>query len=257
MIWVYTLASVMVVSLVSLVGILFLVASEARLRRSLSFLVALATGALFGDVLIHLLPKIFADASGRGGAFLPSLLVLGGLLLFFVLEKFLRWSHHHELDACECPPEAHRPTAPVGQLALISDGLHNLLDGVIIAVAYLANPAIGLATTLAVILHEIPQEIGDFAILIHSGFSRGRALFFNLLSASLAIVGAALTLLVGARVAGLTDLLLPLAAGGFLYLAGSDLVPELHKTTELKKSLLQLVALLLGIIAMLFLLILE
>ncbi len=254
MIWIYTLASVVVVSLVSLVGVLFLIANEGRLRRSLSFLVALATGALFGDVLIHLLPEIFTRASDN--VLTSSLSILGGLVIFFVLEKFLRWSHHHELDDCACPSETHRVTAPVGSLVLISDGLHNLLDGVIIGVSYLASPAIGLATTIAVILHEIPQEIGDFAILIHSGFTKSRALLFNLLSASLAIVGAILTLAVGARVVGLTEFLLPLAAGGFLYLAGSDLVPELHKTTELKKSLLQLLAFLLGITAMLLLLVL-
>ena len=254
MIWLYTLASVLVVSLVSLIGVLFLIASEGRLRRSLSFLVALATGALFGDVLIHLLPQIFTDALTRGNTLLPSLLILAGLLLFFVLEKFLRWSHRHGLDDCACSPADHRPTAPVGQLALISDGFHNLLDGVIIAVSFMASPAIGLATTLAVVLHEIPQEIGDFAVLIHSGFTRRRALLFNLLSASLAIVGAVLTLAIGARVASLAEFLLPLAAGGFLYLAGSDLVPELHKITDFKKSLIQFAAFLLGITAMLLLL---
>src|SRR3989344_6519399 len=179
MVWIYTLISVLVVSLVSLVGVLFLVASEERLRRSLTILVALATGALFGDVLLHLLPEIYSEALKNGGTLSPSLLVLAGLLLFFVLEKFLRWSHSHSLDESNCPPDAHTITAPVGQLALASDGLHNLLDGVIIAISFMASPAIGLATTIAVILHEIPQEIGDFAVLIHSGFSKSRALFFN------------------------------------------------------------------------------
>ncbi|MEA1929407.1 MAG: ZIP family metal transporter [Patescibacteria group bacterium] len=254
MIWIYTLTSVIVVSLISLVGVLFLLLKESRLQKYLSILVALATGALFGDALLHLLPEIFSEAENT---LLPSILVLGGILLFFVLEKFLRWSHSHELTACDCPPEGHKTVKTVGQLSLVSDGFHNLLDGVIIAASYLVSPPIGIATTIAVILHEIPQEIGDFAILIHSGFSKARALLFNLFSGSLAILGAVVTLLIGVWADNLTTILLPIAAGGFLYLAGSDLVPELHKTTGFKKSIFQLIAFLIGIAAMLLLLFLE
>lgn len=250
-VWIYTLLSVIAVSLISLVGILFLVTSEKRLRRTLFVLVALATGAIFGDVIIHILPEIFAETEQP---VLASFFLLLGIIVFFVLEKFLHWTHRHELDGYECPEHQHYQSKKVvGHLALASDGLHNLIDGVIIAIGYLASFPIGLATTAAVILHEIPQEIGDFAILIHAGFRRGQALLFNLLSASLAIVGAVVTLFLGERIGVTATVLLPIAAGGFLYLAGSDLVPELHKTSDPKKTLLQLAAMLSGI-ALMFLL---
>jgi zinc and cadmium transporter len=251
MIWLYTLASVTAVSLVSLVGAAVLFWRTDRLRQILFLLVALAAGALFGDVLVHLLPEIFAELSPPAAA----LGILAGILIFFILEKFLNWTHQHQVD--ECPDPNHHAVTPLGHLSLISDGLHNFLDGLIIGVSFLVSPAIGLASTLAVILHEIPQEMGDFAILLHAGFSRRRALIFNLLSASLAIAGAVIALLLGQVVEPLTRFLLPPAAGGFLYLAGSDLVPELHKTTDLRRSLGQLAAMLLGIALMFLLLLWE
>lgn len=246
MLWLYTLLSVGAVGLVSFVGVFTLALNEKRLRAALFLLVALATGALFGDVLIHLLPEIFESAEKPLAA---ALTVLGGILLFFVLEKFLHWHHAHGVDDCAAP-EHHHSARHLGHLNLLADGLHNFLDGLIIGASYLASPTIGLASTLAVVLHEIPQEIGDFAILLHSGFSRRRALFLNFISAMLAGGGALLALILGGRSSALVAWLPALAAGGFLYLAGSDLVPELHKTTELKKSLLQFAAMLVGIALM-------
>jgi zinc and cadmium transporter len=249
MIWFYTLTSVVIVSLISFVGIIALSFNETRLRKILFLLVALATGTLFGDVALHLLPEIFSlgrnNLLGAGG-------MLAGILVFFSLEKFLHWRHSHQVDDCDNPLHHHQIQS-VGYLNLIADGLHNLLDGAIIGASFLVNPAIGLATTLAVILHEIPQEIGDFAILINAGFSRVRAIWFNALSASLAIIGAIIALFLGLAIEQFTPFLLALAAGGFLYIAGSDLVPELHKTTDLKKSSLQLLAIIIGIALMLLL----
>jgi len=251
-IWLYALGSVTAISAISLVGAIALAVNETRLRRILFSLVALAAGALFGDVFIHILPEIFTGATTTNAA----LWILTGILIFFSLEKFLHWRHSHEVDDCE-NPEHHRGIHPIGHLNLIADGLHNLLDGAIIGASFLTSPAVGLATTFAVILHEIPQEIGDFGILIHAGFSRGRALLFNLLSASLAIVGVTVALLIGAAAEKFTASFLALAAGGFLYIAGSDLVPELHKTTDPKKSLAQLAAVIIGIVLMFLLTLIE
>ncbi len=241
-IWAYAFLSVLIVSGISLIGVVTLALNERRLKNTLFFLVALSVGALFGDVFIHILPELFS--SGAEPRNLAPFILLG-LLIFFVLEKFLHWRHHHHLEDCE-----HDTVHPLGHLNLISDGLHNFIDGVVIGVSYLAGVEIGLATTLAVILHEIPQEIGDFAILRQSGFTSRQALIFNLFSASLAIAGVVVAIFLGARADTFTPVALALAAGGFLYIAGSDLVPELHKTTDLKRSGVQLLAIAVGIISM-------
>ena len=209
-----TLASVVLVSLVSLVGLGALLLLP--LKSVVPILVALAAGALFGDAFIHLLPESFERLPTFG-----PLLVLAGIFAFFILERLLRWRHHH--GAVEGDPR------PLGYMNLAGDGLHNLADGIIIAGAYLTNPAAGLATTVAVLLHEVPQEMGDFAILLHAGFSKRRAVAFNLLSASLAIVGAVVGLIAGSLAGGFVDLTLPIAAGAFIYIAGTDLLPELHE----------------------------
>ncbi len=217
----------------------------------LSFLVASAVGALLGDVIIHILPEIFAEAST-----LPiSLTILGGMVVFFILEKILHWHHHHVV--ADCPHPTHQPPRPIGTLNVIADGLHNLIDGLIIGLAYLVSPAVGVATTVAVILHEIPQEIGDFAVLLHAGFTRRRAIMANLLSALVAVVGVGLAMLIGNQAVTLTPYILGLAGGGFLYIAGADLVPELHKETAVKKTAWQLLAMLLGIAMMLALTVFE
>ena len=131
---------------------------------------------------------------------------------------------------------------------LVGDGLHNFLDGVIIAVSYFISLPVGIATTLAVVLHEIPQEIGDFGVLLHAGFSRGKALLLNFGSALLAVLGAIVTLIVGGNVPGVEKVLVPIAAGGFIYIAASDLIPELHKHSDgFRKNLLQLIAFLIGV----------
>jgi zinc and cadmium transporter len=140
---------------------------------------------------------------------------------------------------------------------LIGDALHNFLDGVIIAGSYLVSVPVGMATTLAVMLHEIPQEIGDFSVLIHGGFTRQKALWLNFLTALSAVVGAALTLVLAERIEGLVSWLLPLAAGGFIYIASADLIPELHKDATTKRSLGQILAFIIGIGVMASLLLLE
>ena len=244
-IYFYSILSVLAVSAISFSGLLALSLKEYILRKYVFVLVALATGALFGDAFIHLLPESFEEL---GNGALAGILAILGILLFFVLEKYLHWHHHNDDEAA-----VHH----TGKMILLSDGLHNFIDGAIIAVSYLVSVEIGIATTLAVILHEIPQEIGDFGVLLHSGYSKKRALFLNFLSALLAVLGAIFALALNETVEQFIVWLLPIAAGGFIYIAGSDLVPELHKTKNLKASVAQFFAIILGVGLMILLLLAE
>jgi zinc and cadmium transporter len=245
--WVQTIGSVILVSIISLIGIVTISVNEQRLKQVVFALVSLAAGGLFGDAFIHLLPEAYEMS--RGGMKAP-ICVLSGLFSFFVLEKFLRWKHEHSLAS-------EREVQPVGWLNLFADGAHNLIDGMLIGASYLAGFQVGIATTIAVALHEIPQEIGDFGVLIQAGMSRARALLYNYLSASLAIAGAIIALLIGEKIEGFASLMLPVTAGGFIYIAGSDLLPELHRESDLKKSVIQMIAMAAGVTLMLTLAILE
>ena len=259
-VFLYSLLSVGIVSTISLVGIFALSFKELFLRRIIFLVVSVATGALFGDALFHLIPESIEEF----GAFnTPMLFVALGIMGFFVLEKFFHWHHHHtglEADHPEedCPPVAHKhsPHNPLARLILTSDSLHNLLDGIVIAAAYLASIELGIATTIAIILHEIPQEIGDFSILIHAGLAKGKALFFNFLSALFAVLGALLLFAIPA-IQNVVPYIVAFAAGNFLYIAGSDLVPELHKIKDPLRSFGQFGGLILGFGAMFLLLFLE
>ena len=245
--YIYAFISVLVVSLVSLVGVFSLSLKEEIIRKYISLFISLAVGALLGDAFIHLIPETFKNPLNHVST---SLLIIAGILLFFVIEKFLHW-HHHEDDT----EENH--IHPVGKLLLFTDGFHNFIDGIIIGVSFLVSVPIGIATTLAVILHEIPQEIGDFAVLIHSGYSTKKALWLNFFSALAAIIGLIFALIFGNLAEIFTLWVLPIAAGGFIYIAVADLIPELQKTKELKYSILQIIAVMIGILAMLVLVFLE
>ena len=246
-IWLYSMASVVIVSLISLIGIITIAIDERRLKKLLLFMVSFAVGGLFGDVFLHIFPDICNDP---GSNLFVSSGVLAGIFLFFVLEKFIYWRHCHAGDC-----DTH--TKPVVLLNLIGDGLHNFLDGVMIGASYLVSIPLGVTTTLAVVFHEIPQEIGDFGILVNGGLSRWQALLLNFLCASVAIVGTLLALFVGPQINGFSLIALPLTAGGFIYIAGSDLIPELHKEVKFSRSLLQLLSVALGVGVMALLLLLE
>lgn len=245
----YTLLSVFIVSLISLVGTFTISLSKEFLSRSIFFLVSLAVGALFGDAIIHLIPEAFEEFENATSA---AFFVIVGIFIFFVLEKFLHWHHSHGING----HDEHR-VKPLGSIVLLSDGIHNFLDGVIIAAAYMVGIEVGVATTIAIILHEIPQEIGDFGILIHAGYTRAKALIVNFLSALSAVLGAGIALILGDASEKITPALIALAAGSFLYIAGSDLVPELHKTSGIRKSFLQFIAILIGFALMFALVLLE
>jgi len=249
-IYLYSLLSVIAVSLVSLVGVFTLALKEKVLRKYVFLLVSLAVGALLGDAFIHLIPESF---EAIGNETHVSIAVIVGILIFFILEKFLHWHHHHVGSEESEVEKVH----PVGHMILISDGVHNFIDGLIIGVSYLVSIEVGIATTIAVILHEIPQEISDFGILLHAGYSKIKALWLNFLSALLSVFGAVVALMVGGSSETLTTWLIPVAAGGFIYVALSDLIPEMHKTKHIKYSILQVIAVLVGIVAMLLLLNLE
>lgn len=227
----YILLSIGIVSLLSLSGVFFL---SRRIERHLFFLVSFAIGALLGATFFDLLPE--TDQFG---------IVLLGILVFFVMEKLLFWHHHHHYD------QKHKHNCnkvqPYAYLNLLGDGIHNFIDGMIIASSYLTSFPVGVSVTVAIVLHEIPQEIGDFGILLASGLSRGKALFYNFLSAVMSFAGGIIIYFFSRTAEGIAPTLLAFAAGGFLYIANVDLIPELHKERDLRKSFQQLLFILLGI----------
>lgn len=228
------LASVTAVSLISFIGILFVGLKEAVVGRILMALVGFASGSLIGAVFFDLIPE--AAETGQAAWFS----VVAGILAFFVMEKFFYWRHCHDED-CQVHSFAY--------LNLIGDGVHNFIDGMLIAAGFLISTSLGFTTTLAVVFHEIPQELGDYGVLLYGGFGTKKALTYNFLSAITAIAGALVTYLLveGSNAQTLAELLVPFAAGGFIYIATTDLMPELHKRTQAKDSVVQLVTLLLGI----------
>ncbi len=244
-IWIYTLISVIVVSFISLVGVFTLGMTSDRLQKILFYLVSFSAGALLGDVFIHILPEIMKGE----GALQNGVYVLIGIMVFFVLERVLMWHHSHT---------SHEETIhSMVYLTAIGDTLHNFLDGVVIAASFMVSIPVGIATATAVIFHEIPQEIGQFALLIHGGWSRRKALLYNFFSALTAIAGALLVLVFSRNFDGGATLLLAFGAASFIYIALADLIPELHKETDAKRSLVQLIWMLAGIGVMALLLLLE
>lgn len=212
------------ISLGSLIGIFTISLDQRRLHRILINLVALSAGTLLSGAFLHLLPESVEEL----GSHTPFLIALSAFFGFFAIEKLLRWRHCHD--------EAHIEEHTLGYMNLLGDVFHNLLDGIVIAGAFITSPTLGVATTLAVALHEIPQEIGDFGVLLHSGFTRARALVLNLVVGLSAVLGGVAGYYLSTAVSGLTPYLLPFAAGGFIYIGASDLVPEMNKATSLRRT---------------------
>lgn len=246
-IWIYSIISVLIVSVVSLAGVLTLMIKETLLKKILIYFVSFSAGALFGDVFFHLLPEIIKE---KGFNLTISNSLLLGITISFVLEKIICWRH------CHLPitkGHIHR----FAYMNLWGDFFHNFLDGLTIAVSFLLSTPVGIATTLAVIFHEIPQEFGDFGVLLHGGFSVKKALFLNFLTALSAIIGAIFGLFLNTKIENITLYLIPFAAGNFIYIAGSDLIPELHKEVEFKKGVKQILSFLFGLLIMYLLLQLD
>lgn len=243
----YVFGSVLIVSVISLIGVATLALNVKKLRSFLVYMISFSAGAMLGDSFLHLLPEVTEEF---GFSLTVSASVLGGIVVFFVLEKIIYWQHCHE-------PVGEDHIHTFAYMNLVGDGVHNFIDGMIIAASYLINVPAGIATTIAVLLHEIPQEIGDFGVLIHGGFSRAKALMVNFASALVAFIGAGSVLWLNSSIEHIADILVPFAVGAFIYIAGSDLIPELHKEKTFMKSILQIVAFLAGIGAMALLLLLE
>lgn len=223
------------ISLFSLIGIVSIFFSQKRREEILLALVNFATGALIGGAFFHLLPESFELSS-----YTPYYLV-AGVFLFLVLEKFLYWRHCHKGEKCEIHNRYF------SYLNLIGDGFHNLIDGIVVAGAFLTDSRLGIVTALAVAIHEIPQELGDFGILLYGGFSIKKALYFNLLSGLTAVLGGIATYFLGSGVETVKPVFLSLAAGGFLYIALVDLLPEMRQRNSLRESATQILLLLLGL----------
>lgn len=234
-VWLYTLISVSFVSILSLFGAVIMVIKEKFIKKILIFMVAFAAGALLGDVFLHMLPEM---AETGDLTLMSSFYILFGIVLFFILEKIIHWRHCHNTE-CKDHPK------PFATMNLIGDAAHNFIDGVLIAGSFMLSIPVGIATTVAVVLHEIPQEMGDFGILLHSGMKPRRALMFNFLSALTAVAGAVIILLIGQNL-DITGVIIPITIGGFLYIANADLIPELHKETKISQSILQLVSFIIG-----------
>jgi len=229
------LLSTFLISLIAFIGILSLAVKKKFLEKILLILVALSAGALIGGAFLHLIPEALEKSEN---IFFNVLL---GFILFFLVEKILHW-HHCLKGNCKIKT--------LGYMNLLGDSVHNLIDGLIIAASFMTNIQLGIVTSIAVALHEIPQEIGDFGVLVYSGWKRNKALFFNFLTALTAIVGGILGFYISGYINGFVEFLLPFAAGGFIYIGASDLVPEIRKEAKLSKSLLSFIVFILGILMM-------
>ena len=226
------LIAVFIVSIISLLGVLFLMIKI--LKKSLFYMVAFSAGALLGAAFFDLLP----EAIGKGFKESASLFILIGIISFFIIEKFLHWHHHHTDKK-----DVHTFT----YLNIIGDSVHNFTDGVIIAIAFLNSTAVGIATTIAIVAHEIPHELGNFAILLYGGFSRLKATIYNFISALTAVIGALAAYYYSTKIQNINFYITSLAIGGLIYIATTDLIPEIHKEKEIKKSFVQLMLMIFGI----------
>lgn len=219
----FILLATFFIAAISLTGILILSAMKRHLHAGMLALVALSAGAMLGNAFLHLLPEaIELSQEGTIDLFTIMLLVIGAFVASFLFEQFFAWHHCHDADHCELTQK------PYAHLVLYSDAIHNFIDGLIIAAAFAVSVPLGVATTITIALHEIPQELGDFAVLVHGGFSRVKAAIYNGLAALTVVAGGIVGFYVVASVELAVPILLPVAAGGFIYIAAADLLPELR-----------------------------
>ncbi len=238
------------VSLVSLSGWFVIHLSAQRLHAIVPNLLALAVGVLLGDAFIHLIP----DAVERQGSVSEvCLTVLVGMFVFFMLEKLVRWRHDHNIEINSVSGDI----LPLAKMNLIGDGIHNFVDGILIAGSFLLDPVLGFTTTFAIVVHEIPQELGDVGALVRGGFTPRQAVLLNFYCSLACLPGVIFTLLLGQFAQSSLNLLLPIAAGGFIYIAASDLIPVLHERSNLLHLSSQSLAFIVGVGFMQFILFFE
>lgn len=222
----------------SLIGVLAISIKPKVLNRFLLPLVSLSAGTMLGAAFLHQLPESVEQLDVH----LAFQLTLISFITFFLLERFLHWRHCHE--------EAHLTRHTIGYMNLLGDGIHNFIDGLLIAASFSAGDSLGFVAVLAIALHEIPQEIGDFGVLLHSGFSRTKALLANLAVSLTAVIGGLTGYLLSHSTTIFATHLIPIAAGGFIYIAASDLIPELKLGSTTKKTLANIVMFITGILVM-------
>jgi zinc and cadmium transporter len=251
-----SLAQIVVVTglsgfLSALAASFFLALGEARRAAVLPHLVSFATGALLGAAFLGLLPHA-VESVGPGGGHRIGIGLLVGILTFFLLEKFVLWRHCHD-DPCEMHAPSHEARdAASARMILAGDSFHNVLDGVLVAAAFMTDPKLGIVTALAVCAHEIPQEVGDVAILLHGGYSRGRALALNLLTSLTSIIGGVVAYFALATALHLLPYALAFAAASFIYVAVADLIPGLHRRVDLRAGIEQVLFIGLGVAVVYF-----
>jgi zinc and cadmium transporter len=229
--------STTIIGIFSLVGIFTLSLKEQILQKILLYLVALSAGALMGGAFLHLLP----ESIEKGGGADTFVWVLVAFIIFFLIEKLLHWRHCHKTNC-----QVHT----FGHMNLFGDSVHNFIDGIIIAASFVVSIPLGITTVIAIALHEIPQEIGDFGVLIYAGFEKKKALLLNFIVAMIAVLGGIFGYYLSTYAQNSIEVLLPFAAGGFIYIAASDLLPELRKETNFKKSIFSFLMFIIGILIM-------
>lgn len=224
---------------VAFIGAVTLALKKETLNKILMALVAFSAGALIAGAFFHIMPESLEEGVEPMHVFM---IVIFGFAVFFIFEKFLFWHHCHKGE-CEVHPYTY--------LILFGDGIHNFIDGIIIAASFLVDVGFGIVTTFMIISHELPQELGDFAVLVHGGMKVNKALLYNFLSQLTAVLGGIIGFFIGSSIEGFVPFVLPFAAGGFIYIGASDLVPQLHDEKNLKKSLLSFVLFAAGVLLML------
>jgi zinc and cadmium transporter len=242
--WILAFTTLGGIASAAVAGAVLLMPSSAR-ARFLPHLVSFATGALLGAALLGLLPEALQRAGPARGVAV-GLAVSAGILLFFILEKLMLWRHSHDGELDDGARQLHRDQASA-MVVLLGDGIHNALDGVLIAAAFMTSTQLGMVTGIAVIVHEIPQEVGSFAVLLNSGMSRGRALLLNLLSSLTSILGGTLAYFALGEALGVLPYAVAIAAASLLYVAMADLIPGLHRRVEVGASVAQVLLISLGI----------
>jgi len=235
-----SLLSALIVATVSIIGIITFSFSDKLVQKILIVLISFSAGSLIGGAFFHLLPESIEENSNTLQVFGYALI---GFCLFFLLERILRWHHCHKVDC-----DVHRH---LGFINLFGDGVHNLIDGLIIYSSFAVSPALGIPVTLSIILHEAPQEIGDFGVLLYAGYKKSKALLYNFIAASMVIVGVVIGFMLLDQIEGINSFLIPFAAGNFIYIAASDLIPEIHQEKSLAKSMISFAIFVLALLFML------
>jgi zinc and cadmium transporter len=233
----YIVLTTFLIALIAFIGVLTLSLKDKVLDKIILILVSLSAGALMGGAFIHLIP----EAVEKGGESSPFIFVLTGFILFFIIEKVLHWRHCHK-GKCDVHTFHY--------MNLIGDSIHNFIDGLIIAASFIVSIPLGLTTTVAIAAHEIPQEIGDFGVLIYGGFEKKKAILLNFVVALTIVLGGITGYFVSQNIENAVIFLIPFAAGGFIYIAATDLVPEIKKETNITKSMATMLVFVCGILFM-------